>query len=260
MTGRVVSITPAPVKGLGLSSVGEVELEQTGVPGDRRFHLIAADGRLVNGKLLGSLVQVSALAEPDGAALTLSFPDGTVVKGDVAGSLGAPVVTSFYGRPVPGRLVDGPLAEALSSFVGEPLGLVHVDEAGGGIDRGVGASVSVVSNGSLARLAREAGVERVDGRRFRMLFGIDQVDPHEEDDWVGRLVAFGEAVVRLEALVGRCAVTTQDPDTGIPDLDTLRVLAGYRGRVASKEPLPIGVWGRVERPGRVGVGDDVVPL
>ena len=44
----------------------------------------------------------------------------------------------------------------------------------------------------------------------------------------GASVAFGDAVCGCTARVGRCAVTTQDPDTGVPDLDTLRFLADYR--------------------------------
>jgi hypothetical protein len=118
----------------------------------------------------------------------------------------------------------------------------------------------MVSTGTLERLAGEAGVEAVDGRRFRMLFGIDGVEPHEEDGWAGGRVAIGAAVVRIEDLVGRCAVTTQNPDTGLPDLDTLRIIGGYRADVVSVEPLPIGVWGGVERPGRVSVGDRVEAL
>ena len=57
-----------------------------------------------------------------------------------------------------------------------------------------------------------------------MLFGIDGVDAHAEDGWVGRRVAFGDAVVAVRGLVGRCAVTSQNPDTGVPDLDTLRTI------------------------------------
>ena len=55
-------------------------------------------------------------------------------------------------------------------------------------------------------------------------------------------------------------MTTHDPDTGLPDLDTLRILKGYRSGVESEEPLPIGVWGGVEQPGVVRVGDPVEPL
>ena len=42
----------------------------------------------------------------------------------------------------------------------------------------------------------------------------------------GRL---GEAIVIPNGNVGRCAVTTQNPDSGAPDLDTLKALAAYRG-------------------------------
>ncbi len=258
MTASVTSITYAPVKGLALSHVEEVELELTGVRDNRRFHLITDDGRLVNGKVAGTLVQVAAAADRDGTTLSLRFPDGSTLDGDVV--LGDPVETSFFGRPVAGRLVDGEFSEAIATFAGRPLRLVRVNEPGAGSDRGTGASVSVVSSGTLDTLAREAGEERIDGRRFRMLFGIEGVEPHTEESWLGRRVAFGDAVVRLRAHVGRCAVTTHDPDTGLPDLDTLRVLRGYRSEVASEEPLPIGVWGGVEEPGRVRVGDPVEPL
>ena len=56
--------------------------------------------------------------------------------------------------------------------------------------------------------------------------------------------------------VGRCAVTTRNPDTGEVDLDTLKTLAAYRpeGRT---EPLPFGVHAAVVQPGRVRVGDGV---
>ena len=63
----------------------------------------------------------------------------------------------------------------------------------------------------------------------------------------------------LRGNVGRCAVTTQNPDTGVPDLDTLRVLGEYRGDVETSEPLPMGVWGEILEPGRVRLGDPVVP-
>ncbi len=101
MSGRVAWITYAPVKGLGLAHVDEVDLEADGVRYNRRFYLIGDDGRLVNGKLAGTLVQVAASADLDGTTLALRFPDGSVVDGDV--ELGGPVETNFYGRPVAGH-------------------------------------------------------------------------------------------------------------------------------------------------------------
>jgi len=257
MTGVVTSISYAPIKGLGLVHVEEVELELTGVRDNRRFHLITSEGRLASGNLAGTLVQVAATADLDGTTVSLRFPDGSTLDGPVV--LGKPVETNFWGRQVAGQLVDGAFSEALSSFTGRSLRLVRVNEPGAGSDRGIGGSVSVVSSGTLGRLAQEAGKERIDERRFRMLFGIDGVEAHAEDSWVGRRVAFGDAVVGLQALVGRCAVTTHDPVTGVRDLDTLRILRGYRPN-EGEEPLPIGAWGGVEQPGRVRVGDSVEPL
>jgi uncharacterized protein YcbX len=52
-------------------------------------------------------------------------------------------------------------------------------------------------------------------------------------------------------------VTTQNPDSGAPDLDTLKALARYRGEVETTEPLPFGVYAAVAQPGRVRLGDTV---
>ena len=180
-----------------------------------------------------------------------------MVEGEV--SLGAPIETDFFGRPAGGRLVEGPFSEAISVFIGRDYRLVRSDEPGAGSDRGTEGSISLVSTATLDRLAKEAERDAIDARRFRMLFTITGLAEHEEDGWLGRSVALGGAVVHIEEVVGRCAVTTQDPDTGVPDLDTLRVLARYRP-ADSGEPLPIGVWGHVEQPGVVRVGDPVSAL
>jgi uncharacterized protein YcbX len=55
-------------------------------------------------------------------------------------------------------------------------------------------------------------------------------------------------------------VTTQNPETGAPDLDTLKALAAYRQDVETTEPLPFGVYAAVAEPGRVRLGDPVEPL
>ena len=259
MSGSVVAITFAPVKGLALTRVNEVELESTGLRENRRFYLISRDdGRLVNGKVARLLVQVAAATDRDGTALSLRFPDGSSLGGPV--ELAGPVTTDFYGTPVDGQVVGGDFAEALSAFAGRPLSLVRTDEPGTGSDRGAEGSVSVISRSALVGLAREACVEHVDARRFRMLFEIDGVEAHAEDGWVGRHVAIGSAVIRLRGLVGRCAVTTQNPDTGTPDLKTLRLIREYRSYVETDEPLPFGAWGSVEQSGRVRIGDSIAPL
>jgi MOSC domain-containing protein len=255
---RVAWISLAPVKGLALAPVGDVLLERCGVRENRRFHLIGEDGRLLNAKQIGPLLQVAAAWNEEASTLALRFPDGSVLSAEV--ELGEPVTTSFYGkRDVEGRLVLGPWSDALSSFAGRPLRLVRPDRAGAGLDRGRGA-VTLLSTASLEALRSAAGADGpIDPRRFRMLFGVDGVAAHEEDSWLGRRVRIGDAVVIPQGNVGRCVVTSRDPDTGEPTLATLDALAAYRGDVEATEPLPFGVWAEVADPGRVRLGDPVVP-
>ena len=118
-------------------------------------------------------------------------------------------------------------------------------------------AATLLGTASLRAIARATGVDDVDGRRFRMNFGIDGLGEHEEDEWLGRRVRVGEAIVVPQGNVGRCAVTTQNPETGKPDLDTLKTLAAYRRDVVTTEPLPFGVYAAVAEAGRVRVDDPV---
>jgi uncharacterized protein YcbX len=255
--GTVAWIADAPVKGLGLSLRREAVLGLAGIEGDRAFHLVDDAGRLTNAKRAGNLLR--ATAEASDGRLLVRLPDGSVVESDV--ELGAPVETDFYGRPVRGRVVSGPWAAALSALAGLPLTLVRADEPGSGHDRGAAAGASLVSTAALEALATAAGVDApVDGRRFRMTLGVDDVEAHAEDGWLGRRVAVGAAFVVPRGNVGRCRVTTLDPDTGERDLQTLDVIDEYRTGVETTEPLPFGVWCEVVEPGRVAVGDPVEPV
>ena len=154
--------------------------------------------------------------------------------------------------------MQGPWAQALSDYAGRELRLARTDAPGRAVDRADG-SVSIVSDESVDELARQAGVDDADARRFRMLVGVSGGEPHVEDTWIGHDVRIGDAVVRVHEQVARCAITTKNPDTGERDLDTLRVIKAYRGTRGRKQ-LDFGVYGEVVTPGRVRVGDPIEPL
>jgi uncharacterized protein YcbX len=256
VAATVTRISVAPVKSLGLVHPDEVLLERGGVRGNRRFWLVDESGRLFNNKRNGPMVRVASEWDEDTRVLALTFPDGSRVEGTV--ELGDRVDAVMYRQPHPSRRVVGPWEDAIARHVGQPLTLLWAEQHA--VDRGwAGGTVSLVSLASLERLRAEAGASGpVDGRRFRMLFEIDGVAAHEEDDWLGTEVQVGEATIVLNGDVGRCVVTSHDPDTGVTDLDTLGTLAAYR-REGRNEPLPFGVYGAVVQPGRVRVGDAVVP-
>ena len=258
---RVARLSIAPVRGLGLLHPDTIELTDMGVVNDRRFYLVDDQGRLVDRLRAAQLCRIFSESDADATWLRLTFPDGRVVEGDV--QLDSPVRTDIYNREAIGHVISGPWAAALEPFVGRPVLLVRCDKPGGTRIRPgeaqVRNQVSIVSDGSLAELARQLGVERVDGRRFRMLIELEGAGAHEEDGWIGGEVAIGSAVVSITKPDARCAITTQDPDTGERDLDTLRTILRYRGFRAEdpEHKIDFGVLGEVAVPGRVAVGDAV---
>lgn len=256
MNARVSWISLTPVKATMLNHVDEVDLLESGPKGDRRFYLVTERGRHVSDKDCSALQLVRADYDDANDTLSLTFPDGAVVSGGV--ERGEEVTTTFHKRPRPARLVRGPWAEAVSSLMGEPVRLV--EPAATAPDRGRGGAATLLATTSLGALASQLGVDVVDARRFRMNFGLEGLDAHEEDGWRGARVRVGEAVVVPQGHVGRCVITAQNPDTGVTDLGTLKALAAYRGDLDTTEPLALGIHAAVAEPGRVRVGDAVTLL
>ena len=256
MSAHVSGLLVTPVKALRIQRRDAVTLARGGIPENRRFFIIDGKDRLVNGNRLTTLQAIVAEYDHEQRELELAFPDGRTVTGHVTG--GPLIAAQFQGTAVPAVVHDGPWSDALSEYAGTPIRLVESGLRCGAVDRGRVGTVSLISRGSLERVAAAAGVEGpLDDRRFRMLFEIDGVDAHAEDEWLDRPLAIGTAVVTLRGHVGRCAITTRDPDTGTRDLDTLRALSKYRRDLETTEPLACGVYGEVTEPGVVRVGDPV---
>ena len=250
----VARLSIAPVKGLALVHPDEVEVGRHGVAEDRLFVFVDEEGRRYGLIRDGRMALIKA-AYADGR-LRLELPDGAVLEDEVR--VDGALTTDMYNRELPVTLVEGPWNDPVSAFIGRQLRLTRAVEPTRAVDR-VHGPVSLVSQASLDELGRHAGVERVDPRRFRMLVGIDGVAPHEEDEWLGQEVRIGTVRVRFLDRVDRCAITTQNPDTGEPDLDTLRTIKEYRGLRDGKR-LDFGIYGDVVGPGRIRVGDAVEPL
>jgi uncharacterized protein YcbX len=251
----VSRLSTTPVKGLRIQTHDAVALGRSGVSGDRRFYLIDAKDRMVNGKQIRGLSAIVAQLDEASAELELRFPDGSSVAGTVQPR--ESIDTRFYSGARPAQLVDGPWSAALSAYAGQELRLVQPVD--GAVDRGGDGAVSLIGRASVARLG-EIAQAPVDARRFRMLVEVDGIVAHAEDAWVGETVRIGEALVLMRGHVGRCLVTGQDPDSGVPDLPTLDLLRSYRAGLPTTEPLALGIYGEVVEPGSVRVGDAVTPI
>ena len=247
----VEKIYISPVKSMGLSQPAQVHVDFSGIVEDRRFYLVDQQGRLLTQRQVGSLVQLESEYRIEPEWLGLALPDGTRLEGLV--ELGEEVTTPMWGREVSGRALTGDWSRALSAFCGQPVVLVRSGEPGQCYDE---YPISLVSEASVEGLrGRAPSSVSLDSRRFRPNFVLSGCEPHEEDEWLDSLVHIGEELVlRLVARDPRCAITTHDPTTGEADLDTLRLILSYR---PSPRAPYFGVYGVVERPGKVSVGDTV---
>ena len=178
----VARIGVTPLKGTRLLHPAAVELTPLGIPGNRRYHLVNERGELFSCGDFGPLMRVAAAFDAATETLVLDLPGGTRVEAGPH-DLGAAHVTDFYGRPVPGRFVEGPAEAALSSYVGRQLRLVRADAEGDGPDV---HRLTLVSLASVEDLGARHGRPELGPGRFRMNLELDRLRAIRGGRLVGR--------------------------------------------------------------------------
>ena len=246
----VTALSTVPIKGLRVVEAAELEITPTGPAGDRAFAVVQGDGHaLVQTMRNPRLVQVAPRWDPASRVLELGLPGGERVADEVRP--GDAASTKLYNdRVVHGHLVPGALSEALSDHLGRPVHLLALDPEQTGADD---FPVTLMSTASLGAVEEAIGDGPIDPRRFRMTITVDGAEAWEEHEWGGSEIAVGDVVLRVDAPVPRCAVTTRDPDDGHGDIFVLKALAQLRG----KKDVTFGVWCEVVTPGRIRLGDSV---
>ena len=233
--GHVCELVRYPVKSMAGTVTEEAFLGWHGLAGDRRF----AFRRLGDDS---GFPWLSASRFPE---LILYHPTG------LDESTGEPLPTHV--RTPAGTLVELRSAELqgeVSERSGSSVGLIKLKH--GIFDD---ASVSVISQATIAGIGREAGVE-LDRRRFRANIVLETGDsePFLEDAWVGGTLVFGDEgpgpAVSVTARDVRCMMINLDPDTGTQDARMMKTVVRLNKNNA-------GVYGTVVQTGRVFVGQPV---
>jgi uncharacterized protein len=248
----VSQLAIAPVKGMRLQPVTQIQVGRHGVMGDRDFLVVDADdGKLLVTSRNPGLLRIEPCWDPARNLLALRFPDGSVVQD--APQPGAAAVTRMYdGREMPGRVVAGPLSAALSGYLGRAVHLFQRAADHLGSDD---HPVTLMSVASLHALAAQLGGAALDPRRFRMTITATGADPWAEHGWSGRQVTIADTTLRVLAPVWRCVVTNHNPESGASDARVLHALVQLRGA----SDMTFGVWCDVITPGHIRVGDLVIP-
>jgi uncharacterized protein len=117
------------------------------------------------------------------------------------------------------------------------------------------ASVSLISPGTILQLEGESGRD-LDVRRFRpnLIIETQRNEPFQEDDWVGKMLFFGEEsggpAVSITVRDVRCVMINFDPETAQADATVLKTVVRLHQNNA-------GVYGTVVRTGSLFVGQPV---
>lgn len=283
--GTIREIWRHPVKSMLGERVETTSLGTNGIPGDRAWAVRDEErGGIRGAKKIASLMRLRAryleeptagrapapeITLPDGAKLRASDADAaTRVSGALAHKVtlwplvpaeqvehyrrGAPTHESIEQelRAIFGRTPDEPLPD-FSVF---PPEIMQYESAPGTYFDAF--PLLLLTDATLRRLQKLAPGSRVDVRRFRPNFVVatpDGVEDFVESGWVGKRVRIGEAELSIPAACPRCVMITHGFDDLPQDTSLMRTVV----REANQS---VGVYARVERAGRVAVGDTVEVL
>ena len=252
---KVSRLSTTPIKGLKLHHPQSVHITDRGVVGDREFFLTDESGDMFSPAKTGELSGFSAVYDEPQSTLTIF--ENAVVIAQANVKLGEPTCGKFFSTwDIPGHFILGPWEEIFSERLGRPVKMIKAGPERSGTDVG---RLTLVSDASFAALQSSAKLSELDGRRFRMNIEVEGADAHDEDTWLNREFTIGTAVIKAGGPVQRCVATTRNPDTGIIDLKTLKLIGDYRGRQESEFGLGFnfGIYAYCIKPGVISVGDKI---
>ena len=263
--GRLAAIGIYPVKSLGGTAPGSIEVEPWGLLGDRRWLVVDADRRFLTQRSVARMAVIRAEDVP-GRGIMLSGADLPAMLVEAPGD-GAPVVpVTVWRDTVPARIAAATAERWLTAALGVACQLAHLHDtaarptnpafapAGSTVSFADGYPLLLTSLASLSdlngRLAQPVGMDR-----FRANVVVDGFTAWDEDHW--RIVTIGAVEFEAVKPCVRCVVTTIDQTTGLrPDkLEPLRTLAAWRGQMGADITFGQNLV-PVSR-GRISVGDRV---
>lgn len=280
--GVVEQLRRYPVKSMGGELLESVSLAAGGIPGDRAWAVRdEKDGGIRGAKKFPGLMSCRArYAEPPAptgsSPAEITLPDGSSMLAGVedAGErlsklldhpvtlwpLLPPEAVDHYRRgafasddmekelrALFARTPDEPLPD-LSVF--PPEILEYESPLGTYFDA---FPLLLMSQASLDSMQERAPRSRFDVRRFRPNIVISETQADSafpERAWCGGRVRIGEAVIAVEIECPRCVMTTHGFDELPKDPQVMRALVREAGG-------NLGVYAKVETPGRMRVGDSV---
>jgi uncharacterized protein YcbX len=272
--GAIAELWRYPVKSMLGQHLAEAEVDELGVPGDRRLALVDEEtGKIASAKLprlWRDLLKCVAALE-DEAAVRIELPGAKPLwntDADVHERLSAYVGRSvrLADTPPEGAAVDRSIPDAVLNAGVEAqvdAALVHI---GSGSPPGTFvdfAPLHLITTSTLGRIAELSPRGAIEVQRYRPNVVIRTAESgFAENDWLGREVRIGPDLrIEIIARTPRCAVPTLEHGTLLKDPMALRTVAAHNriAPLADVAPEPCaGAYARVVAPGRIEPGDKVL--
>ncbi|QGM96222.1 MOSC domain-containing protein [Methylocystis parvus] len=248
---RLARLYRYPVKGLSPEPLKTADLPTGGYfPCDRLFALengpsgfaSAAPEHQPKIKFL-MLMKNAALAglatryDEAAGVLTISKEGRDVAKGDLRTAEGRSAIERYLSDFVGAPEVRGPV-----KLLEAPDGFRFTDSKSG--------FVSLINLASCAEIEKAQGA-RVDPLRFRGNLYVDGAPAWAEADWPGKSLRIGGVALDVLKMTDRCAATGVEPGSGKRDMDVVQTLRMNFGHI------DCGVYARIEKGGRIAVGDAI---
>lgn len=257
-TLRVSGLFVYPIKSCAGIGLEQALLESRGLRHDRRWLVVDPDGRFLTQRQEPRLALLRPRIEDDG--IVVEGPDREPLR--LRPAEGERLESTVWRSQVDAACATPEADTWISSFLGRPLRLVHMDAAaerrvqsdGAGPEREVSfadeLALLITGQASLEDLCERLG-EPVPMERFRPNLVVAGAPSFAEDGW--QRIAVSEVEIELVKPAARCSVVTVDQRTAArdPRNEPLRTLATFR-RTA--------VGGRSDPDGRVFFGVRAAPL
>ena len=279
--GTISGIFRYPVKSMLGETLESTELGIDGIPGDRAWGVRdELRGDFFVGKRAGELMSCRAFFEskvdrggtqavpriclPEGDSFLADSPDAAARVGRVVGrevTLWPVVPEARQATPRDEVSLLDEMQTLMARVEGEPTPdfsapapeLLEVYARGGPFFDAF--PLLLATQRSLDSLAAAAPDSKLDVRRFRpnLLIETPQQAAYPEQDWIGRRVQIGEAVLAIQSTCIRCIMTTHAFDDLPEDPAIMRT-------IVKEAEGNLGVYATVAEGGAIRAGDSVILL
>jgi uncharacterized protein YcbX len=238
---KLTEINIYPIKSTRRIALDASPVLPRGLPWDRRWMLVDANGRFITARQHSALARVATRFEGKRLEVSVNGRDALAIALDPAQE--ETLEVSVWRDRCPARPASAQADAWFSDYLGVACRLVQMtDDIRRGVDPAYGRPgdevsfadgfpLLLISEASLADLNRRLP-EPVSMRRFRPNLVVDGEFAYGEDNW--RRIRVGDVEFEGVKNCSRCVFTTIDPDTGRrhPHGEPLATLSRYRRRPA----------------------------